>query len=49
MGEWLNRLEPQWLQVRKEAVLMNPQVVVKIDSEDACKHPQVCNERLAVS
>lgn len=28
---------------------MNPQVVVKIDSEDACKHPQVCSERLAVS
>lgn len=49
LGEWLNGLEPQWLQVRKEAVKTNPQVVVKIDSEAACKCLQVCGERLAVS
>ena len=49
LGKWLNGPEPQWLQVRKEAVKTNPQVVVKIDSEDACKRLQVCGERLAVS
>ena len=24
LGKWLNGSEPQWLQVRKEAVLINP-------------------------
>lgn len=30
LGEWLNGSEPQWLQVRKEAALMNPRWLLSL-------------------